>query len=654
MATISPPSHEAAELLQKLSLNSNDSPLQHHPPHQTSATYAFDQPFERSANSPRPDFMHPSMFYTPAGYPPSTYYYRGFNGSSVNDWDWYGTSNGVEMPPGVYGDYQNSFGYAPYTTYSSSGSNMGHDNPIYVPQNLQYPTSYFQPSGRSNGPYTASVAKTSPADLSTSVAADQVQLSTGTPNGNHRSIGNDGSNRNYVSRPNYQAPSTKSNDFYGWGGLPSGSSVNSSAFLYGNNFSSRRDQNRLPFPHVMDMQHQQAGSGMNQARFTNQMYNSNRIYGQYPSLFRGGAGYVSNSCESRVNMRGWLAVDNKYRSGGCGSSSSLVYGNESVDGLHELNKGPRAKGFKDQKDSEPITVAVKGQNLPLKGKTDKDNLPVFPDKECFNREDFPEVHSDAKFFIIKSYSEDDVHKSIKYGVWTSTPNGNKKLDAAYKEAQEKSGGCPVFLLFSVNASGQFVGLAEMVGPVDFDKCMEYWQQDKWTGWFPVKWHIIKDVPNSMLRHLTLENNENKPVTNSRDTQEVKFEQGIEIIKIFKRHSSNTCILDDFEFYERRQRAIQEKKAKPQQFNEQVGNMASRGADKDGLLSKEGSQTSVDLCSTLTENLTAPKSAVPGVNKTGANLMFLKDDRPVPVDEDTLNGLHIEKENKALSNGVTDS
>ncbi|CDP14323.1 unnamed protein product [Coffea canephora] len=46
------------------------------------------------------------------------------------------------------------------------------------------------------------------------------------------------------------------------------------------------------------------------------------------------------------------------------------------------------------------------------------------------------------------------------------------------------------------------------------------RQEKWTGCFPVKWHIIKDVPNSMLRHLTLENNENNPVTSSRDTQEV--------------------------------------------------------------------------------------------------------------------------------------
>lgn len=81
--------------------------------------------------------------------------------------------------------------------------------------------------------------------------------------------------------------------------------------------------------------------------------------------------------------------------------------------------------------------------------------------------------------------------------------------------------CLFFCLFiQVNTSGQFVGVAEMVGPVDFNKNVEYWQQDKWVGCFPVKWHIVKDVPNSLLKHITLENNENKPVTNSRDTQEV--------------------------------------------------------------------------------------------------------------------------------------
>lgn len=51
--------------------------------------------------------------------------------------------------------------------------------------------------------------------------------------------------------------------------------------------------------------------------------------------------------------------------------------------------------------------------------------------------------------------------------------------------------------------------------------------------------------------------------------QVKLEPGLKMVKIFKEHASKTCILDDFGFYEARQKTIQEKKAKQQQFKKQV-------------------------------------------------------------------------------------
>eukprot|EP00249_Psilotum_nudum_P022351 c28481_g2_i3 orf=110-1819(+) len=185
-------------------------------------------------------------------------------------------------------------------------------------------------------------------------------------------------------------------------------------------------------------------------------------------------------------------------------------------------------------------------------------------REQYNKQSFQTTYSDAVFFIIKSYSEDDVHKSIKYRVWSSTPNGNKRLDGAYRVAQESTGRsqrCPVFLFFSVNSSGQFCGVAEMVGHVDFNRSMDFWLQGKWSGCFPVKWHIIKDVPNSQFRHIILANNDSKPVTHSRDTQQVKVEQGIEMLKIFKNFPLKTSLLDDFPFYDDRQRFLEERKLK---------------------------------------------------------------------------------------------
>jgi hypothetical protein len=63
-------------------------------------------------------------------------------------------------------------------------------------------------------------------------------------------------------------------------------------------------------------------------------------------------------------------------------------------------------------------------------------------------------------------------------------------------------------------------MAEMVGLVDLQKDMDFWCEDNWTECFPVRWHMVKDVPNGSLQHITLQNIKNKPVTHSRDTQEV--------------------------------------------------------------------------------------------------------------------------------------
>lgn len=261
---------------------------------------------------------------------------------------------------------------------------------------------------------------------------------------------------------------------------------------------------------------------------------------KFPTYNQGKSGflYPNNLLTVKANTKTWVSTDKLKLRGKVNGS------------LNEQNQGPRTANAK--------VASVSGGNSAGTGsskiRTDQYNLP-----------DFLTKYDHALFFVIKSYSEDDIHKSIKYNVWASTPNGNKRLDSAFQDAQkrmeEKGSKCPVFLFFSVNASGQFCGVAEMIGRVDFNKSMDFWQQDKWSGYFPVKWQIIKDVPNPQLRHIILENNDHKPVTNSRDTQEVSFLQGIEMLNIFKNYAARTSILDDFEFYESRQKVMQEKKTR---------------------------------------------------------------------------------------------
>ena len=76
----------------------------------------------------------------------------------------------------------------------------------------------------------------------------------------------------------------------------------------------------------------------------------------------------------------------------------------------------------------------------------------------------------------------------------------------------------------VTRSGNFCGVAEMDGPLDFEKSADFWIGD-WKGIFPVKWHTIKDVPYSQFMHITFNTAENRnemSIIDCPDTQQVNI------------------------------------------------------------------------------------------------------------------------------------
>lgn len=90
-----------------------------------------------------------------------------------------------------------------------------------------------------------------------------------------------------------------------------------------------------------------------------------------------------------------------------------------------------------------------------------------------------------------------------------------------------------------------MGLAQMTSEVDYNANFNLWSQgEKWKGFFFVVWLIIKDVPNKAFRHLTNDMNDGKPITSSRDTQEISPEIGMEVLKIFKEYPSERSIIED--------------------------------------------------------------------------------------------------------------
>ena len=164
-----------------------------------------------------------------------------------------------------------------------------------------------------------------------------------------------------------------------------------------------------------------------------------------------------------------------------------------------------------------------------------------------------QINSNCKFFVIKSFSEEDVHKSIKYNVWSSSKDGNLTLSNAFRITEENKGN--VYLFYSCNGSGRYCGVARMKSPCDENKTFGLWTQDgKWPGLFDVEWLLIKDVPFKEFRNviITMKDGEVKPISNSRDTQEIPFEQAKIVIQKIAEYQNTNTILEHFEFYDMRQ------------------------------------------------------------------------------------------------------
>ncbi|XP_023737104.1 YTH domain-containing protein ECT1 isoform X1 [Lactuca sativa] len=505
-----------------------------------------------ASGAPTP--VNPSNIFAP---PEQTYFYGGYDDGSANwgDYSNYVHANNLQIvPPAIYNENASSllfhpaygFDYSQFSPVASPMSPIMIDGQLFSPHQVPISPSYYSQPVSPNLPQTDLSPQPNSGMQMQEGLGDNVFMAPSPGSGYYLQYGSFGG-VNVNGNPS-------GNNNFGYYKYPGDIGSNESMSSDTSSFVSPITSGGLyPAPlgilgsyeHIFSqIPQQQAGYGYGYGSVSGSG-SSTRRYPQSGS-FRG-HNYGNNSIfqgeASRLN-RFIPEKGGKHRDKDGISMISEPHGTTS-----DRNRGPRASKAKGE------------QILSPEGKID-----------LYNQPDFVTSYENAKFFVIKSFSEDNVHKSIKYSVWASTPLGNRKLDAAYQEAKESEANCPVFLFFSVNASGQFCGVAEMVGPVDFVNDAEYWQQDRWSGQFRVKWHIIKDVPNSRFRHILLENNDNKPVTHSRDSQEVKLEVGIAMLKIFKDHDAETSILDDFGFYDEREKDLQEKRSKEREFTKNTLNV----------------------------------------------------------------------------------
>lgn len=133
--------------------------------------------------------------------------------------------------------------------------------------------------------------------------------------------------------------------------------------------------------------------------------------------------------------------------------------------------------------------------------TEEEIRKAFAPCSDFNIEekDLSEVHP-GYMYVIKPNTLHNIHKAVKYGIWTSNPRNNEILSNSFNDA--KGHGLSVFLLFTTVKSNGFLGLAEMTTAHHPGMSFKYWQdENRWFGSFKLKWHFIKDVPSSYFSEL---------------------------------------------------------------------------------------------------------------------------------------------------------
>ncbi|KAL4159472.1 hypothetical protein PRNP1_000049 [Phytophthora ramorum] len=164
----------------------------------------------------------------------------------------------------------------------------------------------------------------------------------------------------------------------------------------------------------------------------------------------------------------------------------------------------------------------------------------------------------CRCFVLKSFSEANFHKSLKFGVWSTTSLHNALLDQVFKS--DLTAVRPVLLFFSVCGTKHFSGVARMTSGVRTDTQFQLWEKLKYEGFFHVEWLLVKDVPNYVFTSVKMSNTPTKKsITSCRDCEEVLFEEANEFLSIFTEFDSRSSAWDDFAHYDQLQEQLERKR-----------------------------------------------------------------------------------------------
>ena len=220
-------------------------------------------------------------------------------------------------------------------------------------------------------------------------------------------------------------------------------------------------------------------------------------------------GVATKASKSRKNGKEAVEKSEESVANVCASQSAPLSRNESVikdstskdvpkeaAGVSMSDVALKEKIIREAR-KNAIVVHPKPANTPESLKKRVNSKSIAVDFDQVSSKGFGSTLSfQSRFFIIKSFCEDDIFASLKYSLWSSTDHGNVVLDEAYDS------GKAVYLLYSVNKSGRFCGLARMKSAVNFQVRADIWANNgPWHGKFDVEWLVVKDIANNDLRSI---------------------------------------------------------------------------------------------------------------------------------------------------------
>lgn len=163
----------------------------------------------------------------------------------------------------------------------------------------------------------------------------------------------------------------------------------------------------------------------------------------------------------------------------------------------------------------------------------------------FNQNHDLNEFNNANYFVIRSKKTDDIHKAVKYGVWTSSPQNNSKIEKAFYNKQNANGNTFFFYTF-IGAPG-FVGVARLI-EMDLKREFPFWGEiGRWIGVMHLEWVYVRDVEFDGLYDLKEQGYDGSDRTMSEMTDGSRLNQqnAMKILDIMNKKQEMSAVFKKF-------------------------------------------------------------------------------------------------------------